>query len=645
MSRLFEVKKRDCAARIGELTLRDRRLKTPLIIEAGALVRDGRDLLSALACSDMRILRDDEELMSEDEEREVPRGAVLLPEEHPLYERRDLKNLHVDFFVLSHSSRLLKSPREFASIVKLREQISPDVALWIPAIATPDNIAILTYMGVDIVDNVVPVLRGYDDVFMLEEGCVRITEMGDEQIPCNCEVCASCESVEQLREMDRRERADLIARHNSLVLLRELRKVRMHIISGDLREYVEMRVRSSAFLTAVLRILDKDYEYFFERRAPVARRNVMLANTMESLRRVEVKRFASRVIERYEPPPEKKVLLIIPCAARKPYSLSKSHALFRRAVAGFKAHVHEIIITSPLGIVPREIEIAYPAAFYDIPVTGYWDAEERAWVSSCLRAYLEHNIHKYNAIFVHLEGECAEICRDVAADGGYDMIFTCRNGEKAVSKSALRRLRDEISKFCISEGLERDKDDRALSNVIKALADFQFGRGAGEKLTGGAVVRGKYPRLTLYESSCAHGKTDAEDAKASECGSVHRDGNCNEGCVLARISPEYGMLSITTRGARKLREAIGNAYFVLTDDFVPGNTIFAGGVLHADEKIRVNDYVIFSSRNESVFGVGRAKMSGWEMIESVRGVAVQVREFECHRDDINSSRRLRQSTA
>ncbi len=47
--------------------------------------------------------------------------------------------------------------------------------------------------------------------------------------------------------------------------------------------------------------------------------------------------------------------------------LSQSHKKFQRAIAG---RAHELIITSPLGLVPRELECIYPAGHYDLPVTG-----------------------------------------------------------------------------------------------------------------------------------------------------------------------------------------------------------------------------------------------------------------------------------
>ena len=44
--------------------------------------------------------------------------------------------------------------------------------------------------------------------------------------------------------------------------------------------------------------------------------------------------------------------------------------------------VHQVIVTAPLGLVPRELEEIWPAANYDIPVTGEWDADELAELNS-----------------------------------------------------------------------------------------------------------------------------------------------------------------------------------------------------------------------------------------------------------------------
>ena len=586
MSKFYEVRKRDGAARIGKLQLNEV-VKTPLMLRV-----ESEEELEVINAEDSNFND-----LSSEETWNVPRGAVLLPEVHPLFTKVKEAPMFVDFFVLSFASAMLNSPRDFVRrVIDARTTIPPDAALWVPAIATAENAALMFYMGVDVIDDTNAVIKGCQGIYLMEDGEVRLNEL--DELPCNCRVCASL-SIDALKQKNNKERASLLAKHNTLVLDKEVKKARACIRAGNLREYVEMRVRSSPFLTAMLRILDSEEEAYFERRTPVARNCIMMANTMESLKRIEVKRFASRVLERYEPP-ARKILLILPCSARKPYSTSPSHTRFIDAIAGYRGQIHELILTSPLGVVPRELEAVYPAAFYDIPVTGYWDAEEREWVSSCLRAYLERNLKNYDVVVAHLTGAYREICASVAEDSGIEIAYTCEEDEGTTSKEALNRLKERIA------GLGSDKQRLSgfemKMSMIKAMADFQFGLGAGRQLLGEEggerlKINGKFPSYKLS----------------------------SKGDVLARIVPAYGLLTLTVKGARRIENLL-SSYTLEIGDFVPRGSILAPGVVNAGEQIRVNDEVVFCG--EKAFGVGRAKMSGWEMVESRKGMAVQVREVE-----------------
>jgi archaeosine synthase len=594
MSKFYEVRKRDGAARIGKLS-RDgvNYVRTPLMLRVESLSGKGsEEEIKVISAEDTHF----EDLFSE-ETWSTPRGTLLLPEVHPLFTKMEeaIPSLFVDFFVLSIASGMLNSPRDFVRrIIDARNSIPPDVALWVPAIATVENAALLFYLGVDIIDDTNAVIKGYRGIYQVEEGEVRLNELDD--LPCNCSVCSSL-SIDELGGKNNKDRALLIARHNTLLLDKEVKKAKERIRAGNLREYVEMKVRASTFSTAVLRILDLDEDAYFELRTPVARNQCMEANTMESLKRIEVKRFANRVLERYEPP-ARKILLILPCSARKPYSTSPSHAKFIEAIEDYRGYIHELILTSPLGVVPRELEVVYPAAFYDIPVTGYWDAEEREWVSSCLRAYLMRNLRNYELMVAHLSGAYKEICSSVAEDLCIELMFTCENNKEATSKEALNRLKERIAELCGER--KRQSGFEMKASMIKAMADYQFGIGAGSELVARKEderikITGKFP---YYKLSL-------------------------DGDILARIVPAYGLLALTVKGVRRIVDSL-SSYRVEIGDFVPEGSILAPGVVNASEQIRVNDEVFFAGAK--AFGAGRAKMSGWEMVESKRGVAVAVRE-------------------
>ena len=581
MTKFYEVRKRDGAARIGQLQLSEV-TQTPLMLTV-----EHAEELKELTVADSNFND-----LASGETWNAPRGAVLLPEVHPLYTKNEAPR-SADFFVLAFASNMLNSPRDFVHrVINARNTIPPDVALWVPAIATAENAALLFYLGVDIIDNLNAVIKGYQGIYQMEEGELSLSELED--LPCNCSVCSSM-SIDEL--MGREDRALLIAKHNELLLAKEVKKVTARIRAGNLREYVEMRARASTFLTAVLRIMDFKEEKYFELRTPVARKQCMIANTMESLKRIEVKRFANRVIERYEPP-VRQILLLLPCSARKPYSKSRSHKKFIDAIGAYRGCIHELILTSPLGVVPRELEVVYPAAFYDIPVTGYWDFEEREWVASCLRAYLTRNIVNYELIVAHFSGAYKDICSSVADDMGIEIRYTCEEDENATSRKALDRLRAEIATL----GSESQLGFEQKASVIRAIADYQFGIGAGRELVtqreGERIkIMGKFP---LYKLSL-------------------------DGEVIARIVPEYGSLALSITGAHRISNMLAS-YTVEIGDFVPKGSVLAPGVVNANEQIRVNDEVIFCGAK--AFGVGRAKMSGWEMVESRRGAAVQVRAVE-----------------
>jgi archaeosine synthase len=63
--------------------------------------------------------------------------------------------------------------------------------------------------------------------------------------------------------------------------------------------------------------------------------------------------------------PEKKIAIFLPCALKKPYSMSPSHRLFRRIIDEVLAPGdYQIIIFGTCGVVPAELELMYPYTSY-----------------------------------------------------------------------------------------------------------------------------------------------------------------------------------------------------------------------------------------------------------------------------------------
>lgn len=577
MTKYFEVLRRDGPARMGKLLL-ERQISTPALISKDDYVTAGSvysysSLEEAISAGEALLsqkklifpayvpaaLRSEPALELPPLDTDGPKGLLV----HPFSINKPEK---ADVYALGNAAAL-NNPRDLvAAVTGLRERIAPDTALYAPALATPANLALLVYLGMDLLDGIRMMADGLLGRYHTRDGVWKAIDLAE--LPCRCQHC---------REMSSGGvSAQSLAAHNLEKLEEELLVVREAVRSESLREYVERQVRVAPDQTAALRLVDQEHSYL-ERRAPVTRRSKLYANCSESLARIEVSRFAERVIGRYTAP-KSDVLLLLPCSAKKPYSLSRSHRLFAEAVGSRRRYLHELILTSPLALVPRELEEAYPAASYDVPVTGRWDREERAWLAGCLEAYLKRN--RYSRVVAHLEGELEETVRE----SGLDAVYT----GGGTGGAALERLGQAVAEAC--REAVRLPDLRLLR--YRAHADFYFGSGAGEALLEGKIV--------------VRGREIQDEAKKP----------------LASWTIN-GSMALSMQGAKRL-ERLGR-YIVRIGDFLPRGSLLAPGVVEADEQIRPGDEVIVLG--EKAFGVGRARMSGWEMVASTRGVAVDLRHI------------------
>ena len=596
MSKIFEITHRDAAARIGKL-VPGKELSTPAIINL-------HDTDCPIADSGSLWKR------TEPVEPDAKKIIIFPHRSLPLHTEEDIiKELRVppgnrghtgivvhpftneypesELYVLGAAKQLENRAHELVnSIIRLKENTRADSVLYVPALATPENLAVLLYLGVDLVDATLPVIKGYQDIYLTNSGEFHLDRL--HEFPCTCPVCSS-KTPQGLLKLPKKERTQLIARHNSLKLGEELSIVREHIRSGYLREYMERQCRARPWLTAALRLLDAQHD-FLEERTPVIRSNTLYANTSESLNRIEIRRFAQRVSQRYTAP-GLDTLVLLPCSAKKPYSISLSHQKFINALGKYRKYVHEVVITSPMGVVPRELELIYPAAHYDTPVTGHWDLEERAWVGRCLRQYLQKN--KYENIIAHVHGAYREICESVSCELGLEFIYTADTG--VTSRESLKNL--ELAVSGLKNTRKRTAEQGKL-DMMRATADYQFGKGAGELLVPhDAIIRAPFPKFQLFAGR--------EMAPRQ----------------LATLIPQYGTLALTIDGGMRLCDH--PYYRVKIGDFIPHSSILAPGILDADPQIRPNDEVIV--QGEKFLGVGRSLMSGWEMKGCGKGMAVELR--------------------
>ena len=364
--------------------------------------------------------------------------------------------------------------------------------------------------------------------------------------------------------------------------------VRKALESGKLRYLVENHFPTQ-YHAGILRIADLEHPDYLEKYTPIQKETVYFISDA-SIRRPEVKRWHSRVEERFLPPKNTELVLLFPCSAKKPYSFSRSHTLYRKAVKEALGsgvfRVHELILTSPFGVVPREWEWL---AKYDIVVTGHWSEEEIKPAAELLAKTLE-KYPKGTPIIAHLDEAYARIAELASEMSGREVIFTrVENG--TTSRESLQSLTETLREFQL-EGSKEDRTYRYFEKVRKVF-DFYFGAGAGEAVLpeDGKVKGSKMLRLFV--------------------------GNQQTGTF------KDGVISVTPFGMQRIYNSL-RAYWVRIDFELRGD-VFAVGVNEADERIRPDD-IVGIVRDEKVVGVGKAVLSGEEMVNAKKGVAVKVRK-------------------
>lgn len=460
---------------------------------------------------------------------------------------------------IPNAFELRKDPRGIVdAVMKVREMAGFNRLVYMSGIADPSNVSLLTYMGVDLFDDMLPLASGLMGMKTLPEGEIFIGQD--------------------------------FSRENSKELKNEVDKVKMFVVAGRLRELVDQRAAASPASVALLRLFD-DQGYRYQEEACTLRGGRFCSNTVQSLRRPDVERYRRMLAERYRKPEHKRILLLLPCSARKPYHTSRSHKAFSSAIhtADHDTLVHEVILTSPLGLVPRELDVFYPADSYDIPVTGEWNCQEKEMIRSMLSSLLEQG---YDKVICHFPDY--DMIKDLA-----DMEFTVEDG-RTTSPGSLGRLDSALRNAAKEMDIPGYMIDR--KETMRSILGFQFGLGTADAVMDeNTFATGKFPYWKIM-------REDPDER--------------SDKIQLGMLTPERGMISLTLEGGEIVSKT--GSFTVEIMDFDLKTNLFAVGILDADPDIRIGDEVVVM-RNGKVEGVGVAEMCGREMVHAQRGMAVRVR--------------------
>lgn len=296
----------------------------------------------------------------------------------------------------------------------------------------------------------------------------------------------------------------------------------------------------------------------------------VICSSEESLYRPEAVRWRQRM-EMMEPLGDTVVLL--PCSMKKPYSNSKSHQKFRKLTRSYQ----ELIVTSPFGICPRELENTFPIQSYDVSTTGNWSEDEIEETGKLIEKYT-----RGKQIVANLAGGYLE-----SAEAYLDDFTNVCVDERPTSPESLYNLRMELKNH------EKVNRKEKTLHELRSIAKYQFGEDGDKFIPDNVKTKGMYHKRIL-----------------------------SDGKQLALLNKDYGLYRLNLPGGEILKDLAIN---IVNIDFdLTTNTVFAPGIDEADHKIIPGDEVVVI-RKDTVVGVGKAIMTGREMEECDNGIGVKLK--------------------
>lgn len=435
-------------------------------------------------------------------------------------------------------------------VIHSKMRLDPSIPVHLFGAGHPMMFSLAAAMGCDLFDSSSYAKFAAKGRMLFPDGTRRVDNLAYNM--CCCPVCSSID-LEDLKQSPPR-----VAEHNLHICQAEILNVKQAISEGSLLELVERRSRAHPYLSDAVRRL-YSHGSFLERYENSSKKGGFFLTGRPSLLRPAAERLRDRVLTNYSFP-ECDAVVSLPEAPRpflRHFSSLIDGIADRTRVA--------VIVSSVLGPVPIELDEVYPVAQTVVPAVILEESRDlmEEWMQ---RFLLFHD---------------APPSYTVEDEDSMDLIPA-----SPVSPSSM--------------DWDREK--------IRRVADYQFGKGAGDALTDGEVraVRSK--------------RTDKI-----------RNVFLNDDHVLSMRAHD-GLFTLKLGGARILHRTFGppKMRVVVNVDALEfvreGRNVFAKFVVECDEGLRPGDEVLVVDEEDALLAVARALMNREEMLAFQRGIASRVRE-------------------
>ncbi len=474
------------------------------------------------------------------------------------------------------------------TIVKIKSNLDNNSVLMASGKIVPSQYPFLIYLGIDLINASYMLYLSSENFYDTTEYLLPIYKVND--FPCSCFACKSdLKKIKQ--EKYSGEKLELLCLHNIISAKNFVNKVKQYLRTEDFRNFLEKAVLNDLNLISALKILDRNYYNILKYETPITQQNkIIKCIGVSSYHRPDFREFRERLINTFTPESWTRLIIIYPCSSKKPYSESKSHKAFQKVMRKFPEFpdFQEIILTSPLGAIPRQFENVYPVSSYDISVTGFWDTEEVNITANMLLKILQ----KYNTeipIICHLKGKGYQrVIKKVSKSLDHDIYFT-EAKEGLITKDSLNSLYNKIKelkdKYHPKESLSaNDPNHKTWNRKLIKILDYQFGAGTGMMLINNNIKIKKDNKGNKLEIS---------DSRSKE--------------VIGHFYFDSGQIKLTLDGAKRLFPLSKiEKQLVFDGDVIKGSTLFRPGIIEYSTDLKPKDIVlILNKKKENVIGLGQ----------------------------------------
>jgi 7-cyano-7-deazaguanine tRNA-ribosyltransferase len=330
-------------------------------------------------------------------------------------------------------------------ILTAKQKLPPDRPLHLFGAGHPFMFALAVALGCDMFDSAAYALFARQDRYMTNTGTLRLREI--EYFPCPCPVCTRASPTE-VKAMPRPRRQELLARHNLYVSLAEIKAVKQSIVEGRLWEHLQIRSHGHPALLSALKRLQK-YADYLESQSPVSKSSGLFFYGAADLARPEVVRHAKRLKDRYVPPKNAKVLLLLPQTKTKPFHKSREHARLikgiERKLGQSRSLIHVCTYSAPFGVVPIELDEVYPLSQHEVALP--LDNETITYVAEQVESYIARSRLRKVILLNDAEtwnNKIASAVRRACRERGF--ALTVLNPAKLWNKPAVNSLSTAVQK-------------------------------------------------------------------------------------------------------------------------------------------------------------------------------------------------------